>query len=52
MSPLAFVNWRSVNARFCMLMWLIVAVLAVFMLAHTGDSGASVHHAIATAARR
>jgi hypothetical protein len=51
MSPLAFVNWRSVNARFCVLMWLFAGGLALFVLAQTGDPGTSVHHAVAAARR-
>ena len=50
MSPLAFVNWRSVQVRFCLLMWLLVCALTIVILAHTGDAGAG-HHVTAATAR-
>ncbi len=34
MGPLGFVNWRSVNAYFCLLMWLVAVILAVIVLGH------------------
>jgi hypothetical protein len=46
MRPLSFVNWRSVNRGFCCVMWGIVLVLAVVVLAHTGNGGAAHHMAI------
>ena len=52
MRPLLFVNWRSVQARFCVLMWLLVGVLTIVVLAHTGGGvGASAHHTMVTARR-
>ena len=51
MSPLAFVNWRSVNARFCLLMWLVAAVLGIVILMHAGPARAGHHTTTATARR-
>jgi hypothetical protein len=45
MKPLMFVNWRSVHAAFCGLMWLIAVVLAVVVLAHTAMPADAAHHA-------
>lgn len=47
MGPLGFVNWRSVNRAFCFVMWGIVFVLAMVVLAHTGDGTAAHHMSIA-----
>jgi hypothetical protein len=44
MGFLGFVDWRAVNRRFCALMWLVVAVLVVVLLAHTGSTSVAVHH--------
>ena len=39
-----FVDWRSVNAAFCGLMWLMVLVLAVVILAHGLPAAPPIHH--------
>jgi hypothetical protein len=39
-----FVDWRSVNATFCGLMWLMVLVLAVVILAHGLPATPPIHH--------
>jgi len=46
MGPFAFVNWRLVNERFCALMWVIAAVLAIVVLMHVSGTaaGTGVHH--------
>jgi hypothetical protein len=48
-----FVDWRRVNVRFCWLMWIVAAVLAMVVLAHTGGGAggdaSSVHHAVSLA---
>jgi hypothetical protein len=46
MRPLLFVNWRSVHAVFCGLMWVIAVVLAVVVLSHTALSPGPAHHAV------
>jgi hypothetical protein len=51
-SPLAFVNWRSVHCRFCILMWLVAGVLTVVILAHTGVVASAPHHAGTVAVAR
>ena len=54
MRPLLFVNWRSVHAIFCGVMWVIAVVLAVVVLAHTSlpagshtavPASSTLHHA-------
>jgi len=48
MGPLGFVNWRTVNAQFCLLMWVAAAVLAFIILMHVAPApSADSHHAIA-----
>jgi hypothetical protein len=42
MGRLGLVDWRSVNARFCALMWILAAVLAIVILTH-------LHHPVAPA---
>jgi hypothetical protein len=42
---LQFVNWRSVNAAFCAIMWMVAFVLAVVIVVHGLPSAPSVHHA-------
>jgi hypothetical protein len=44
MNLLAFVNWQSVHAMFCVLMWVLVIVLALVLLIHGSAAGALVHH--------
>ena len=34
MRPLGFVNWRIVNARFCLVMWIAATILAWVILIH------------------
>jgi hypothetical protein len=47
MGPLGFVNWRIVNAQFCLLMWVAAAVLALVILMHVAPTPSSaVHQAI------
>jgi len=47
MGPLGFVNWRVLNARFCLAMWIIAAVLAWVLLMHLVRSpGGTVHHVV------
>jgi hypothetical protein len=43
-SPMQFVDWRSINAAFCGLMWLIVLVLAVVILVHRLPATPAIHH--------
>jgi hypothetical protein len=38
MGWLAFVNWSSVNRRFCALMWIVALALAVVVLVHVGHA--------------
>jgi hypothetical protein len=38
MGWLAFVNWASVNRRFCALLWTVAFVLAVVVLIHIGHA--------------
>jgi hypothetical protein len=45
MKPLLFVNWRSVHAMFCGLMWIIAVILAVVVIVHVALSADTVHHA-------
>jgi hypothetical protein len=45
MKPLSFVNWRSVHAMFCGLMWIIAVILAVVVIMHVALPAATVHHA-------
>jgi hypothetical protein len=42
---MAFVNWRSVNAAFCGLMWAVALVLAIVVLIHALPSAGVAHHA-------
>jgi hypothetical protein len=44
MNPLAFVNWQSVHAMFCALMWVLALVLALAILIDSSTAGAVVHH--------
>jgi hypothetical protein len=46
-----FVDWRSVNARFCGLMWLLALVLALVVLVHALPSEPAVHHVAHSAVR-
>jgi hypothetical protein len=39
-----FVDWRSVNARFCGLMWIIALVLAIVILANVGNPSGDTQH--------
>jgi hypothetical protein len=39
-----FVDWRSINAAFCGLMWLMVLVLAVVILVHRLPATPAIHH--------
>ncbi len=51
MGTLGFVNWRVVNERFCVLMWIAALVLACVILTHLAPSaGSAAHHAIASRA--
>jgi hypothetical protein len=43
MGPLGFVNWRRLNRAFCLLMWLLALVLALIVIAHSGDGSAARH---------
>ena len=49
MRPLMFVDWRGLHHRFCWLMWIVAAGLAMVVLAHTGGSAGSAHHAMSMA---
>jgi hypothetical protein len=49
-NPLGFVNWRSVQVRFSLLMWLLAGLLAIVILVHTSKA-TPVHHAKAATAR-
>ncbi len=53
MRPLMFVDWRRVHVRFCFLMWIVAAGLAIVVLAHAGGGAggdaSSVHHAVSMA---
>jgi hypothetical protein len=51
MDFLGFVDWRAVNRRFCVVMWLVAVVLALVLLAHTGSPSAAVHHIYASPRR-
>jgi hypothetical protein len=51
MGPLAFVNWRVVNENFCMLMWVLAAILAVVVVLHLGGTSGDVHHAAGVVGR-
>jgi hypothetical protein len=42
--PLAFVNWRSVNRKFCTLMWIVAFVLAVAIVLAGLPPEGSAHH--------
>jgi len=44
MGPLAFVNWRSVNTHFCVLMWVVALVLAVVVLVQATSPAPDLHH--------
>ena len=44
MHPLLFVNWRSVNAMFRGLMWLVAVALAVVVVIHLVPGAPAVHH--------
>jgi len=44
MGPLAFVNWRALNAQFRTLMWIAAAVLAWVILMHLASSPAGTAH--------
>jgi hypothetical protein len=45
MGPLGFVNWRVLNSRFCVLMWMVAAVLAWVILTHLAPPiGGAAHH--------
>ncbi len=44
MRPLSFVDWRTLNALFCGLMWLVVLVLAVVIVTHALPASPAVHH--------
>ena len=47
MGLLEFVNWRAVDARFCLLMWIAAAFLAWVILIHVAPSpGGAAHHAM------
>lgn len=46
-----FVDWRSVNALFCGLMWAIALVLAVVILVHNLPATPPVHHVAHLAVR-
>jgi hypothetical protein len=39
-----FVDWRKVNARFCGLIWLIAAMLAIVILVNVGKAPARTEH--------
>ncbi len=47
MKPLLFVNWRSVHAGFCVVMWIVAAILAVIVLVHVAMLADAGHHATA-----
>jgi hypothetical protein len=34
MGPLSLVNWRAVNRRFCVLMWLVAAAITTMIVVH------------------
>jgi hypothetical protein len=47
MGPLGFVNWRAVNAQFCLVMWIAAAVLAwVILMQLAPPVGGTAHHAM------
>lgn len=39
MRPLLFVNWRRLNTRFTVLMWIVAAALALVVLIHAAGAG-------------
>jgi hypothetical protein len=41
--PLGFVDWRSVNRYFCVLMWFVAFVLALIVLTHLGHTAQAAH---------
>ena len=43
--PLLFVNWRSVHARFCAVMWIVAAILAIIVIVHVLVPPDAAHHA-------
>jgi hypothetical protein len=45
MSPFGFVNWRQMNTRFCVAMWLLVVVLVVIILGHVAHDAPAAHTA-------
>lgn len=45
MKPLLFVNWRSVHARFCAVMWIVAAILAIIVIVHLVVPADAAHHA-------
>jgi hypothetical protein len=47
MKPLAFVNWRTVNTYFCVVIWLLVAILAMIIIGHIAHDAPAAAHAAA-----
>jgi hypothetical protein len=47
MRPLMFANWRTINAWFCALMWIIVVVLLVIVFGHLIHVAPTTHPAAA-----
>jgi hypothetical protein len=43
--PLLFVNWRSVHAGFCAVMWIVAAILAIIVIVHMAVPADAAHHA-------
>jgi hypothetical protein len=44
MKPLLFVNWRSVHAGFCVVMWIVAAILAIVVAVHVAVPADAAHH--------
>jgi hypothetical protein len=49
--PLGFVNWRTVNRYFCVLMWVVAIVLALIVLTHLVHAAPAAHASALVTAR-